>query len=254
MTPRLLALLVLLIGCKETKTLDGQVVDIWGNPVPEATVVMEGQTTRPSTDAYGNFSLPLLPGKQKIKAGRDGYIQEHVEVEVVEGEEPPRIIVRLHPKPETPGFYVVGKGDYIRLEPEKVYSMGNELASITGIKAVQARVESDPFEIVFHTDLRMDEIMRLGLEMHQLEYKKTAMVPSALGMDEVKVNLWVSKGEIPVEVDAMRSRNDYKVTTSETLEPGWYAFHTQDLLDPKEPGVFSTVPESLRVAYPFELR
>jgi len=254
MTPRLLALLVLLIGCKETQTLDGQVVDIWGNPIPDATVVMEGQTTRPSTDAYGNFSLPLIPGKQKIKAGRDGYIQEHTEVEVVPGQEPPTVILRLFPKPETPGFYVVGKGEYTRLEPEKVYSMGNDLASITGIKSIQARVESDPFEIVFHTDLRMDEIMRLGLEMHALEYKKTAMLPSALGKDEVKVNLWVSKGEVPIDIDPMRSRNDYLITSTETMEPGWYAFHTQDLLDPDEPETFSTVPEALRVAYPFELR
>jgi hypothetical protein len=254
MTPRLLALLVLLAGCKETQTLDGQVVDIWGNPVTEATIVMEGQTTRPSTDAYGNFSLPFIAGTQKIKAGREGYIQEHIEVEVVEGEPPPPVILRLYPKPEENGFYVVGKGDYARLAPEKVYRLGNELVSITGIKSVQARVESDPFEIVFHTDIRMDEIMRLGLEMHALEYKKTATVLTALGEDEVKVNLWISKGEIPIQIDAMRSRNDYKVTAEESMKPGWYAFHTQDLLDPKEADKFAAVPEALRVAYPFELR
>ena len=53
----------------------------------------------------------------------------------------------------------------------------------------------------------------------------------------------------------MRSRDDYMITVTEaeSVGLGSYAFHTQDLLDPKEPEDFSTVPEALRVAFPFEL-
>lgn len=254
MTLRGMVALILATGCGGSEGLHGQVVDIWGNPVPEATVVVEGESERPTTDAQGNFTLPLKEGKQRIKAGREGYIQEHVEIEVVPGAEPPTPILRLYPKPSEPGFYVVGQGEYTRLEPQRVHTYGSDLRTVTGIKSVETRVEADPVEVVFHTDLRMDEIMRLGLELHKLEYLKTTELPGALGQGEVTVNLWTSQGEVDVDVAPMRSRNDYRLTPKEPVEPGWYAFTTQELLDPEEGDDLSRVPKELQVAFPFELR
>lgn len=245
---------ILLTACGGEPEIQGQVVDVWGNPVPEATVVLEGTSTRPTTDQHGNFTLPRVEGTVKLKAGRDGYIQGHTDMTVTEGEDLPSPVIRLYPKPEEPGFYVVGKGDYTRLEPQKVYSFSNELTSITGIKAIETQVESDPLKVVFHTELRMDEIMRLSLQLHELEYKKTAEMQGALGSGEVEVNLWASERAIPVEIDPMRSRHDYLITVEEDLEPGWFAFNTQHLLAPKEPTDIGKVPEALRVAFPFELR
>jgi hypothetical protein len=251
---RPLAALVLLAGCTRTRTLDGQVVDIWGNPVAEATVVLEGHTVRPTTDAYGNFSLPWVVGKQKIKAGKEGYIQEHLEIEVVEGEDAPNPIIKLYPKPEEVGFYLVGPGEYARLEPEPVVAYGNELGTVTGIKEVRTRVESDPLRVVFATELRMDQIMRLGLELDEIEYTKAAPIPDVLGTQEIEVNLYVAKREIAVDVSPMRSRNAYLITVpEEDLEPGWYAFTTQELLSGLAPESLATIPEGLRVAFPFEL-
>src|SRR5690606_20162720 len=103
MTLRQMAILVLLAECEQAPTLEGQVVDVWGNPVADATVVIEGQPGRPTTDAYGNFTLPLIVGKHKLKAGREGYIQEHLDLEVGEGQPPPNPVLHLYPKPEEPG-------------------------------------------------------------------------------------------------------------------------------------------------------
>jgi len=253
MTFRLMAL-VLMAGCTRARTLDGQVVDIWGSPIEGATVVLEGHVVRPMTDAYGNFELPWVVGKQKIKAGKEGYIQEHLEIEVIDGGEVPNPVLKLYPKPEEVGFYVVGPGDYAKLEPERVIAYGNELGTVTGIQSVPTRVESDPLRVVFSTELRMDQIMRLGLELDAIEYKKMAEIPDVLGQEEVEVNLYVSKAEIPVEVAPMRSRNAYMITVTESLEPGWYAFTTQGLLDGLTPDQLATIPEGLRVAFPFELR
>ena len=253
---RLLAALVLLTGCTRVRSLDGQVVDIWGNPVADATVVLEGHTVRPTTDAYGNFSLPYVVGKQKIKAGKEGYIQEHLEIEVVDGEEAPNPVLKLYPKPEEVGFYVVGPGDYYMIEPEPALQFGNELATISGIREVPTRVESDPLRVVFSTEMRMDQIMRLELAFDEIEYQKVAQIPDVLGPHEVEVNLYVKKRDIPIDVSPMRSRNAYLITVpeDETLEPGWYAFQTQGILDGLEPAKFAAIPEAIRVAFPFELR
>ncbi len=254
MTLRLVATLVLLAGCKQSPSLNGQVVDIWGNPVPDATIVLEGHPGRPTSDAYGNFSLPLVPGKQKLKAGREGYIQEHLDIEVLDGQPPPHPILQLYPKPEEPGFYVIGGAEYVRLDPERIYAYGSEIGAVTGIRSVQQRVDSDPLRIVFATELRMDQIMRLGLELDALEYKRTATMTDVLGTQEVKLNMWVSKGEIPLDITPMRSRNAYLITPKSEVGPGWYAFSTQDLLHALDTEMITTVPENLRVAFPFELR
>ncbi len=256
MTVRWWALgILVLMGCRaEPEVLRGQVVDIWGNPVPEATVVMEGHDTRPTTDAQGGFTLPLEPGEHRIRAGLEGYIQEHVQVEVVPGEPAPTVTLRLYPEPEENGFYLVGSASYLRLEPQRVHHVGNELKSITGVRAVDTRTEAGPFRVVFHTDRRMDEIVRLDLDLHTLEYTRRAELPGPLGSDEVRVNLWTSTGTLPFDITPMRSANDYLLTTEEALEPGWYAFTTQGLLEPEDGVGIAHVPEELQVAFAFELR
>lgn len=246
--------LILLAACGHDRTLQGQVVDIWGNPIDGATIVIEGQTGVPASDPYGNFNVPATPGTWKIKVGKDGYIQEHAEWTFADGADNVPPVLRLYPKPEDTGFWLVGPGAYVRIVPEKVYVVGNELEKLTGIKSVETRLESGNFEVVFQTDLRMDEIMRLGLELTTLEYKRTAELLGSLGPTEVKVNLYVAGADIPVDIEPMRSKNAYRITSKTPLGPGWYAFHSQDLLDPKEPSEVSAIPEDLRVAFPFELR
>ena len=51
---RLLPILFLLVGCGEDPVLKGQVVDIWGQPVQGATVMIVGQANaRIQTDNGG---------------------------------------------------------------------------------------------------------------------------------------------------------------------------------------------------------
>lgn len=255
MTALLLALPMALVGCMEEARLDGQVVDIWGNPVEGATVVMEGQSERPLTDASGRFSLPYAPGTHKMKAGREGYIQQHVTVEIAEGGEPPHPVFELYPKPEEAGFYVVSTSDYARLGPVVVLQVGNDIDSVRGIRTIGENVvDAEQLRVLFHTTLKMDQVMRLGLQLHKLQYVAESEMTGALAPTLVPVNLWKSVGTVPLDIAPMRSRNDYLVTTTEAIEPGAYAFDTQGLLTAGDTTEFLQVPEPLRVAYPFELR
>ena len=139
----------------------------------------------------------------------------------------------------------------MKLTPSTVYSVGNALAQFRGIKDFgDAVVETEKPRIVFHTDLRHDEIMRLGLELHRLESVSTAEIPGPVGNTTVAVNLHVDKGDFPIDIEPLRSKTDYLITAKEPLKPGIYAFQTQELLS-SDQARFDSIPEELRVVFPF---
>ena len=82
------SLLLLLPAACDTTTqmIEGKVVDIWGNPIEGATVMVVGGTERPLTDADGRYHIAKTTGPLQVKAGRKGYIQDHEEFEVKPGE------------------------------------------------------------------------------------------------------------------------------------------------------------------------
>jgi len=249
------AVLLLLAACGSDPRLEGKVVDVWGEPVEGATVMMVGQPERPLTDHEGRYSLPLVPGKHVLKAGRDGYIQDHAEIEITEGEPGEGPLFRLYRKPEAAGYYLVGSGGYTALKPQTVRNVGNELSQFRGLESTgDVRGESGAFRAILHTELKLDQILRLGLELHELEFVRKAQLHGPVATVEVEVNLYSSKREIPISIQPMQSPTDYLITTEGALPPGTYAFQTQDLLEPGDPEAFAQIPTDLRAVHPFELR
>ena len=254
----LMPAVLVVAACSEEPRLNGEVVDIWGNPIEGATVVMEGQSERPLTDHTGRFSLPLAAGKHKMKAGREGYIQEHQEVEVpadVTAETAPKVIFKLYKKPEEAGFYVVDTNDYVRLEPALVGMVGNELQRFRGLTSVgENSVQGTQIRVLFHTPLKLDQVMRLGMQLHHLDYVSQAKMVGPIEEAMVDVKLWTSQDIVPIEITPLRSRNDYLITSADGLAAGGYAFDTQGMLSGASDDSFHEIPEPLRVAYPIELR
>ena len=250
------ALILLLAACGTPPSLEGKVVDIWGNPVEGATVMMVGQGEKPLTDAEGRYKLSLIPGKQEIKAGRKGYVQDHAFVEIAEGQVPTGPVFELYPRPEEPGFYAVASGQYVHLGPVMVHSVGNELRTYRGLKNKgDAALAADDFrEFIFHTELTEDEILRLGVQLRKLEYKADGEVPGPLRSTPVKVGLYVDVGEVPMDLLPMKSRTDYRIVPKEPLEHGVYAFQTQHILESHDPEGFEMLPDELRVVFPVDLR
>lgn len=249
------ALLLLLAACGSEPRLEGKVVDIWGEPVEGATVMMVGQPERPLTDHEGRYSLPLVSGKHVLKVGRDGYIQDHAEIEIAEGTRAEGPLFRLYRKPEEAGYYLVGSNGYTELQPQTVRNVGNELSAFRGLQSVgDVRGESGAFKAILHTGLKLDQILRLGLQLHELEFVRQAELKGPVGTQKVEVNLYASKREIPISIEPMQSPTDYLITTEQALGPGYYAFQTQGLLEPGDPEAFAQIPVDLRAVHPFELR
>jgi hypothetical protein len=251
----MLSPLLLLIGCPEPPAIEGQVVDIWGAPIEGATVMVVGGTERPLTDSDGKYRLARADGTFTVKAGRKGFVQDQIDFTVEPGQTPPGPVFQLYPKPEKAGFYAIRPGKYVALDQKLVHSVGNTLRVYRGVQSLgEAEVDVNDPKIVFHTELRTDEILRLGLELHRLEFVDTAELTGPMGRTTASVQLYVDAGEVPIEIVPLRSRTDYLVVPKEPLQPGGYAFQTQDLLSPGETDRFDELPEELRVVFALSVR
>ncbi len=252
---RVLFTSMMLTACTNEPLLEGQVLDVWEQPIEGAMVVMADHTERPLTDSAGRFSLPYTPGKHKIKAGREGYIQDHMEVELAEEPVSGRITFTLYPKPKDAGFYAVGGDDYQRLEPIPISQVGADLEQYRGIESVgNTTIDATPLRVVFHTPLKRDQVSRLDLELYQLDVGGTVPVTGPTGVTEVPLNLYIAKNKVDFELVPLRSRSDYLLKTEAALEPGTYAFTTQAMLSSRNAEAFREIPEPLRVAYAFQVR
>lgn len=248
--------LLLLAACEtEPDLLEGKVVDVWGNPIEGATVMVVGGNERPMSDADGRYKI-LRPtsGVLEIKAGRQGFIQDHKEIEVGPLLNSGAPLFELYPKPEVAGFYIVANNKYLKLDSRPVVSVGNALQQFRGIQTLtEASVETERPRIIFHTDLRHDELMRLGLELYRLKQVGEAQIPGPLGSTTVGINLYTSDRAHPIDIEPLRSKTDYLLTPKERLSSGSYVLQTQALLT-GDAAAFEEIPEELRVVFPFEVR
>jgi hypothetical protein len=69
------ALVLSLVGCGKM-AVDGEVVDVTGEPIAGATVTLVGSHCQVVTDETGRFALPCLPGTYDLHIGADGYIED----------------------------------------------------------------------------------------------------------------------------------------------------------------------------------
>ncbi len=254
MTRSLVALCAFALACGKTApdTLDGQVLDIWGAQVAGATILIDG--TNLTADDHGYFSVENPTYPMTLRVGKDGYVQDEVVVTAAEDGTvaPPNI--SLYPRPEERGFYVVGQTAYKKLDPTPVQVIGNELSKVSGLQAISTSAGRMPFEVIFQTELRLEEVTRLGLELHKLTYSAQVEIAGPFGTEQADANLYTSAGTVDVELTAMRSREAYLVQPTETLEPGWYAFQVQNVLDPNNALNLASLPAAQKVAWAFEYK
>ena len=254
MTRSLVALCAFALACGDPAppTLEGQVLDVWGAQVAGASILIDGNNI--TADDHGYFSIANPAYPLTLRVGKDGYVQDEIVVTAAEDGSVEQPTVALYPRPEERGFYVVGQTSYQKLEPTSVQVIGNELSKVSGLQAISETAGRSPFEVIFQTELRLEEVTRLGLELHKLTYSAKVEIAGPFGTEEADANLYTSAGTVPVELSPMRSRDAYRVVPSEVLEPGWYAFQVQDVLDPNNALNLASLPDAQKVAWAFEYK
>lgn len=240
--------------------MTGKVTDVWDKPIAAAKVTIEGVADQPNTDDKGKFTLPVLEGKKRIKAGADGYVHVQETFVFPQGENStvamPDVKLTLYPAPEKPGLYLVNTKDYSELAGQTIDTLGTELHAYTGLENPgKVKVSSQPRQrLVYRAPLEPSEIARMGLELHRLEFVQDTTVAGAMGEANVKVNRFVAKERVEFDLKQLASDDCYLIVTRGKLDPGYYAFHTEGLLTSSDVDALDKTPEELRKAYPFQVK
>lgn len=249
-------MLALLFACADTQTVSGAVTDVWGNPVADATIVLEGVVERYHTDGTGHFAIETDQKIERVLVGKEGYIKG-VADEVApaeEGGDYAPLTLKLYPKPSKPGFYGVGRTGYIGIDPAHVRVVGSDVRHYAGVREIpEERLPPGKVRFVFQTTLRPSEIAQMNLHLSQLAFVDHTAMKGILGTDEVTVNLWTAQKEVAFDLTSLPADNEYLITTRDPLEAGVYAFHAQGILNEEDEQVILNLPKERQVAFPFEV-
>ncbi|MAY79170.1 MAG: hypothetical protein CL930_00110 [Deltaproteobacteria bacterium] len=252
----MLLLIVVLGACSDPPVHKGKVTDRWGKALAGVTVAYTGSPKQLVTASDGTFTIPIQKKEIKIRVGKPGYIKSTAKLQTRDEGSPEKIEFSLYPNPETSGFYAVTSSAYSPVVSMPVKTLGTEIRAFNGLvdKGGVRLSGAKPIEFVFSSEASRTELLRLGLQLHKLKFVQTDTLPGVLGETEVKLNLWVADETVPFDLEALETDDDYKLQTRETLEPGVYAFHTQNLLTDLDMEGFDKLPAEMRVAFPFEVR
>ncbi len=237
--------------CGSTPAIQGTVLDPWGSPVEGATVAVEGADNPLVTDRDGTFELPMV-SEAALTITADGYIRARTTVAPPDTATAFPTAIELIPTPPKPGFHAIGPESLIALDPEPVVRLGTELAAWQGIRGSgKVELPAGDVRVVFHTPLKIEEIARLDIEVHELEFIEETQMGTVDGAAGVDVDLFVSKAEKPVTRTPLDGRNH--LYTVKDLTTGAWAFSTLDLLNASNPAAWDRTPPPIRSVHPFRI-
>jgi hypothetical protein len=259
MNSRQIALTALLAlagsACGEDPSLNGKVVDLWGAPVPGATVTLGDDGSAAKANKNGGFSIKQLKsGTYKLAAEKEGYIGETFEVKFnAEADASSTKSLSLTPEPTIDGYSLVGPKGYLQLEPVTVKRVGTDIKSFQGIESTgDIEIDGANVRVVFHTPLKMDQVARLDIELHRLEFVRETEIGTVDGTSNVDVNLWVDAGKVEY-TQATKGSDDNYVFEMSKLPSGSYAFVSMSLLDAKS-NAFDAIAEPVRKVHAFTVK
>ncbi len=249
-----------LTACKpDPRYLTGTVNDVFGEPIPDAVVLVEGWESRATTGADGTFSIEATAtGAVRLVAGSDAFVKDFATATVPNTEDAPmpEVTFALWNKPEQPGFYAKGKNELMHFGATKVTAFSNDLTELHGVRDVKdlAVLKANADAFLFGSTLRSSEITQLDLEIHSLKFIEETEVKGITGEVPVDLKFWVSDAEHPFTLRGLYADDTYVIEPDTALEPGIYAFVTQGILTETDPGSLDKIPEEMRVVYPFEVK
>lgn len=247
---------LLLLACADTKSVTGTVKDVWGNPITDATVVIEGVVERFRTNSGGQFDIETGSKVSRVLVGKEGYIKGVADAELPaeDADAYSPLTFHLYPKPPKPGFYGVGRVGYIPVDADRVRIVGSDVGHHAGVREIPAeKLPRGKVKFVFQTTLRPSEIAQMNLHLSRLEFVDKTPMKGILGTDTVTVNLWVAHDEVPFDLSQLPAESEYLIASREALPSGVYAFHTQDILNEVDERVIMNLPKERQVAFPFEV-
>ena len=253
-------MLLLLIACSDPVVLEGNVTDIFGNPISEAEVFLEGKDTPQVTKNSGDFSFSLedtKSGKLRLRSKSETHMPAQASYDYdsksYEKNPPaaPQVQIQMYPLISEHGFFTVEEDNYQKLHRGDFEVKKTEIQSYHGIKNIGAsKIQPKNPYVIFHTSVRREEIQQLDLNLNKLEFKEHVLFKTVTGDQLVDIDLWLPTKRQKFTLSALGQKNTYKIEFDD-VQPGIYAFHTNGLLDTSSS--HQNIPKELQRAYIFEI-
>lgn len=236
--------------CSSPPELELTVTDPWGQPVPDVSVAFEGAEEPFTTDRRGRVSLPMF-SPAELSLSREGSIPTQVTVTPDDTGTTFSQTLELLPEPPAPGFHLIGPSSYLTLQAQPVVRIGSDMNAWQGTRTAGDTVlPAGPMRLVFHTPMKLEQIARLQIELHRLTYIEEQRMGTVDGEAGVRVNLWVSDGQVDLARTPLGSPRNYLYLIDD-LPRGTYALSTLALLDAKQPDAYDKAPPQVRTVHPF---
>jgi hypothetical protein len=97
------------VGCGESKKIEGVVLDLFGDPIPNAAVQVEKSEFRDITDSEGRYQLDYVAGNINVLFSAEGYTTESLELNIQEKAFYPASPTTLYPMPDESGVFYVDR-------------------------------------------------------------------------------------------------------------------------------------------------
>jgi hypothetical protein len=247
-------------ACSEGPKLTGKVVDIWGNPIAGATVLIDESKDRANTNPQGSFEFKKLdPGSLHLMAGAKGYVKDIVQVDIPADKKTawPTPEFALWKDPPGRGFFAKGYKDLLPIPAARVVAIGSDIKEIHGVRDIPDTLipsGTNPPSILFSSSIRPSEISQLDLKMARLRFVEDEEWVGVTGMEKVTLKVWVFEKDVPFQLRGLLDKNTFLITPKSPLEAGIYAFHSQDVLTGTSPGNLARYPEEMQVVNVFEIK
>ena len=251
-------LISIFFACSSPTLVEGNINDIWGNPIEGVLTSMQGAEEKVKTNGNGIFSFTAVEGKMLFRASKEGYIPVLGNSSYRKSDtESPTLSMVMYPDPKKNGFWAIGESKYLSLQPQKIHKKEANLNTIQGLhqlgKKEDIRVSKTEPSFVFRTELRKEQIKQLGLQIHRLEFVDDKDFQSLTGTQKVAINLWHATEEVKYTMSVMEEENRYLIKVNDPLKKGIYCFHSNHVLTNKDSMDSRNIPKELLLAYPFEV-
>jgi hypothetical protein len=263
--------LLLALACARPVSLEGEVVDPWGNPVPGAIIVAEGRSEQWATNPQGRFALTLDEAPTRLLGTAPGYMRAQVDVpkrtghaerDAARDNEALRLVV--WPEPRGPGFFAVGTpgAGLLHLPARSVMlrSPSESRALPTVVLAAEdvatggaprasslasGTIPEGTTRFVHKSTLDPRAFRTVDLRLSALE-RADGDDPGTDGAG------WTGGRHIETRVSALPGKDCYLVEVP-PLADGVYGFHLSGVLDAREPSAFDTLPRERLLAWVFRV-
>lgn len=161
----------------------------------------------------------------------------------------------LYPDPPRPGFYGIGSTAYVAADARPVRLLATDNESFAGIEdSPEAVLPVGKLEFVYSTPLRRSELAQLNLRLSRLRFVESGTMRGPLGRQAIAVNLWVAAADVPFDLEALPTADDYLVRARDIVAEGTYAFHAHNLLAETDEVRLRMLPREQQAAWAFEVR